>query len=300
MPALLNPIGVELGLAYVLVGPDGTRAVINDSTDPDWVGYLSDPPTGLERAGIRENADTLPEADGGVHGAFRRDRLAFTLQGFIPPDPATSWLARQDRLLRATDALSADGALQWTPSAAVPVQLAFRAQQPTRITGKRPKTFLVAGVSEGSVVESQALHSTLIAPAAAAGGGFSSPVASPLVSNALVAGAATIVNAGRSDAWPQIIVSGPASNPVITNATIGRSLYLAYTLAAGEFLAIDTNPRRRQIRLNDQANRYSALDFGRLGSGWWPLRAGNNDIRLGFTSYSTGATVELRWRDAWG
>lgn len=299
MPDLVNPIAVEQGATYVIVSPDGIRAVINDVTDDDYVGNLTAPPSGLERAGVRESADLLPEADGGVHGRFLRDRLPFTLSGIIPPSNGSqTWQSRQARLLRATDALEADATLMWTPSSAPPVQVKFREQQPTRITDRRPKTFLVAGVSADPAIYSQALNLQTILPTSVGGGGFASPLTSPLTSSSPPTGAGTVINAGQRKTWPELTFVGPAENPSVRNATLGRGLFLNYTLAAGERLVIDTDPRRRSIRLGGTANRYSALNDDL--SAWFYLRPGSNDLRLGFTSWSGAAALEVRWRDAWG
>lgn len=301
MPALANPIGVEHGLKYVIVGPDGTRAVINDSTDADFVGFIDVDAggiAGLERAGVREVADQLPEADGGVHGRFLYDRLAFSINVLIPPDVgSTSWLNRQARLKRATDAMAADALLQWTPSEAVPVQLPFRQQQPTRISGRRPKAGLVVGVAEDPLVLSQAEHVQAVAAAGALVGGFASPLASPLVSGAPPAGTMVVSNAGNAATWPVVRLDGPMTNPVVTFVEAGAVLALTYNLAAGEYLLIDTNPRRRTIKLGGSANRYSALRFA--ASRWGPLLPGNNNVRLGLDAFSAPAGLQVTWRDAW-
>lgn len=299
--SIAAPLGTEFGAIYTITGPDGTRAVLNNPLDRDFVGYLigDDAVTGLERAGVRESSDTLPEADGGIHGIFRYDRLSFTLKGLVDTytDPALSAI-RQAKLLRATDAMGADSTLAWAPTTTPPVMVSFRQAQPTRITGRRPKAFMVAGVAEDPLIYSQAYQLAQVAPSSQAVGGFSSPLRSPLSSNAGIAGQLFVTNAGTRPTWPVITVYGPAVNPVITNFTTGKSLTLNYTLLAGEYLAIDTNPRLRRITLNGTANRYSALDFAR--STWWALAAGLNDVRLSFSSYSAGAALTLQWRDAWG
>lgn len=294
-----NPLGVEQGAVYTLIGPDGTRAVVNDPSDRDFVGFLDAPPTGLESAGIRENADTLAEADGGIHGTFFDDRRPWTLSGILPPDvgPGT-WLQRQAKLKRAARARKADGLLLWTPSEAPPVQVAFREQQATRITGRRPKSFLVTGVCEDPLIYSQALHTVQITPQAAGAGGFTSPLTSPLESAASQAGTAVAANAGDEATWPAIAVYGPCSNPVLVNASTGEAIYLTYSLNAGEYLSIDTDPRRRTVRLNDLTNRYRAYDYSR--SSWWALEPGDNTLQIGFATYSAGATVVVQWHDAWG
>lgn len=299
--AIVNPIGVEHGLKYVITGPDGTRAVINDVTDVDFVGFVdvdNGGVAGLERAGVREVADSLPEADGGVHGRFLYDRLGFSLNLIVPPDVgAQSWLQRQAALKRATDAMAADAILAWDPSEAPPVQVAFRQQQATRITGRRPKSALVVGVCEDPSVLSQTEHVQAVAAAGALVGGFASPLVSPLVSGAAPAGAMVVLNAGQAPTWPTVRLDGPMTNPVVTFSESGGVLAFTYTLLAGEYLLIDTNPRRRTVLLNGSGNRYSALRFS--ASRWAPLLPGNNNVRLGLDAFSAPAGLELRWRDCW-
>lgn len=303
MTAVANPIGVEHGLTYVITGPDGTRAVLNDPTDPDFVGYITPRDgggiTGLEGAGVREVSDLLPEADGGVHGAFLQDRLSFTIGGSVLPDATVggSWVQRQAKLLLATKALTADATLAWTPSEAPPVQVSFRSAQPTRVTGARPKKFLVAGVCERSVVVSQALNVAALSPSGAVGGGFSSPATSPLGSSATAVGALVVTNAGTGKAWPELTIIGPCANPSIIHQASGLGIFLNYTLTAGESLVIDTDPRKRTVKLGGTANRYSAVDSRTV---FWPLLSGANTLQLGFSSYSAPASLEVRWRDTWG
>lgn len=298
----INPLGVEVGVVYTLIGPDGTRAVINDPADRDFVGYLSgeDGVTGLERAGVRQSVDALPEADGQVFGAFRYEGLSFTLKGIVPPDAISggSWLTRQAKLKRATNAMLADGRLLWTPSEAPPVFVNFRQAQPTRITGRRPKAFLIAGVCEDNVAYSQELHTDQAIITAGSVLGFASPLASPLGSapnsgpNVI-----TVTNRGDAPAWPVLTVYGPITNPVLTNATTGKAIRLTATLAAGEYITVDTNPRRRSI-YRGTVNAYSAYNFA--ASAWWALLGGDNVVTLTASASSPGAYLVVQWRDAWG
>lgn len=292
--------GIAFGVKYEIVGPSGARAVINDPTDPDHVGFTAgdDAVTGLERAGVRGAGEDVPEGDGRRAGPSYYEGIAFTLRANLTPDLVASQ-APQDKILEATDAMDADSRLAWTPPGGVPVMLDFRQQLPTRITGRRPKQAFVAGVAEKSVVLTQAETETDILAVATTPGGFTSPLTSPLRSNPSNDGQATIENRGRSKTWPILEIHGPCVNPVITNITNGaRALYFTYTLAAGQRLVIYTDPRRRAVLLDDQAGRYDALDFDR--SSWWALLPGNNDLRIAFTSFSAGAKVRVRHRDAWG
>lgn len=298
---VLNPVGVEIGAKYTITGPDGTRCVFNDPSDVDFVGFTTQGVTGLERASIRESADTIPEADGGVHGTFRYERLAFTLQGIIPPDAANggSWLTRQSKLMAATNAMAQNATLEWTPSeSSVPLSVAFRQQQPTRIAGRRPKTFIVAGVSEQGSALARDPQTVTITPSVIPPGGFSSPLISPLGSTALPAGQVTATSIGNLPAWPLITIRGPITNPTITNQTAGSRLRLIYTLADGDTLVLDSDPRARTIKLAGTVNRYSALDWA--SSLWWPVLPGANDIRLGAESFGAGALLTVAWRDAFG
>lgn len=304
MPALSNPIGVENDRAYVITGPDGTRAVLNDTTDSDFVGYVAPRSgggiAGLERSNVREVSDLLPEADGGVHGKFLRDRLTFTISGLILPESTAgdSWVGRQARLLRATDALDADATLSWTPSEAMPVFVKFRSQQATRITEARPKRFLIAGVSAEPAVFSQALQFSQLIPSLAGTGGLASPMVSPLTSGATTVGGLTVTHEGSTITWPEITFVGPCSNPSVVHGSTGLGLYFNTTLAAGETLVVDTNPRRRSVKLNGTGNRFGALDYSR--SAWFALKPGTNTLQLGFSSYGSPAALEVRWRHAWG
>lgn len=81
------PVGLEQGARYVLTGPDGTRAVLNDRSDPDFVGFLTAPPSGFDSPDVRESADVVVEGDGGVHGRFYFGRRPWTLAGLIDPTP---------------------------------------------------------------------------------------------------------------------------------------------------------------------------------------------------------------------
>ncbi len=307
-PALVGAggraVGVEMGAVYELVSlATGARAVINDPGDADFVGYLTEPPSGLERGGVRENAELIAEGDGGVHGAFYRDRLPFTLQGIINPNvEGVSAALAHDRLLRATRALRTDSVLRWVPSTiSEGVEILFREQLPTRITGRRPKSFLVAGVAEDPLIYSRTLRSLLIDPGGQAqAGGFSSELTSPITSGAAIVGQGFAHNDGSGDVWPIIRILGPVANPVVTNATLGLALAFAFTLGAGEELHVETNPRRRRILYGltggNLVGRYSALNFP--ASTWWPLVPEANDIRL--SSSTLGHQVILDWRDGWG
>lgn len=294
-----SPLGVEQGAVYTITGPNGETAVLNDPTSPSFVGFLTAPPGGLERAGVRENGEDLPGEDGGAHGSFLYGRRAFSLEGIVPAeaDAGGSWLSRQSRLLAATDAMRADATLSWSPAEASPVRILFRQQQPTRLSDRRPKRFLVAGVGTSPSIESVAVHTASITGASATPGGVDSPVTSPLTSGASSPYGVVCINDGNGKAWPTIRIYGPCSNPTLFNPTVGAQMALSYTIADGDWLTVQTDPRSRGIWLNDTTKRNSALQWS--SSRWWWLAGGANTVVAGFAAVGPTAHVDVSWRDTW-
>lgn len=152
-------MAILLGAPYTIVGPDGTIARINQPETAEFVGYLNEPPSGLDGAPIRERATSRTDGSGGAHGPFLQDRRPFSLSGFIYPSGDLADEQRQNRLLAATLALDADGELQWTEADRGDVRVPFRTQQPTKLTGRRPKQFTFSAVSADWRITSQVGHS---------------------------------------------------------------------------------------------------------------------------------------------
>lgn len=292
-------MGVEVGIPYVLTGPDGTRAVFNDPADADFVGYLDGDGgiSGLDSPEVRENADVRVEADGGVHGQFFYGRRPVVLTGWVYPDGATQATvnARIERLQRASNAMRADGELRWTETGSVERRVLVRRQQPLRIAGRRPKTFQVPLVCADAEVVAAAEQSLVIVSGATGFLGFTSPIMSPLASVIASGGGAFAVNSGTAPSFPRLRIDGPITNPRVLNNTTGEELRLIYDLAVAEWLEVDM--KRRTVLLGGTANRYSAVEFP--ASVWWALQPGNNDIRLNATAASGGAQVTVYWRHAW-
>jgi hypothetical protein len=166
-------MAVLQGAPYHFQGPDGTYAVLNDPTDPNFVGYLTEPPAGIDGPPIRENAASRVDASGGVHGPFLFDRRPVSLTGIIMPSGVQATdEARQNKLLTATKAMDRDGLLFWTESVRGNVVLGVRTQQPTKIAGTRPKTFTVSMVSADHRIVGLSGKSATIPASYAAGGTY--------------------------------------------------------------------------------------------------------------------------------
>jgi hypothetical protein len=312
-------LGIEYGAIYRVTGPDGTVAVVNDPTSPYFVGFVDEQGgvTGLGRADVREQADDIPEEDGGIHGLFRRSRMPWTISVLLNTDPPSGNPAAPDEqtlLQQAMNATELDGVLEWWPSTVTEgVFVRFREQNATRPTGRRPKIMLCAGVSEDPRVYSRALKRQIIDPVALSAGGFAFPLVFPLKFATPLAGGDVIYQGGNaSKTWPIFVITGPCSNPTIANTTTGQALQFSYSLAAGAALRVDTHPRRRRIEAGTASYDTDGNLVGATGltarrqalawssSSWPRLVPGNNDLSVGFTSYSPGAGVLVEWRDAWG
>lgn len=295
-------MSVEVGIVYEFIGPDGTRIVVNDPTDPDFVGYLDGDSgvSGLDGTDVRENASDIVEGDGGIHDNFYASRRSVVFSGLVWPEPdMTAVNRRVDALVRATYALREDGIVRWQNSGdEFKKRLTWRRQQKPSITGRRPKTFQIALVSADHRIFSDEEHSATVLGTAGEENGLGFNVGFDLgFGGGGVVGQLLIDNAGDAETPPRLRVTGPITNPIIDNVTTGKEIRLIYTLAEGETLDIETRPDAVDVILNGSVSRYSALDF--LNSDVWELAPGVNDVRLRAASLSNPAALTVSWRDAW-
>ena len=105
-------------------------------------------------------------------------------------------------------------------------------------------------------------------------GGLVFPAAFP-THFAFVSPTVTIDNPGDVESPVTIRVTGPATNPVITNATTGESIGLTLDLAAGEWVEIRTTFGAASCRL---ANGSSAMGAVQPGSVFWQMQPGPNTL----------------------
>ena len=127
-----------------------------------------------------------------------------------------------------------------------------------------------------------------------AGGGLNFNATAPFTFGAVsVGGTLNLANDGNFDASPDIVITGPVTNPSIESITQDKTLSFAITLAVGETLVIDTE--QRTVMLNGTASRYSTLD---TDAEWFTLQPGNNEVRFQAAT-TTAATMQISWRSAW-
>lgn len=102
----------------------------------------------------------------------------------------------------------------------------------------------------------------------------------------------TVNNTGNRPSPPTFIITGPITNPVISNNTVGLSLRFTITLAAGETLTINANSRT--VYLNGNINRRNTLTT----PDWFFMAPGDNQISFGGLT-GTGSTLNISFRSAW-
>lgn len=141
MPAFY--IAPEASIPYEFVGPSGARAVLNDPSDPDFVGYLDgeEALSGIDSPEVRDSYADWADRDGGISGTNHYSRRPIVMNGRVHPTSAADRNQKLGKLMAATDARSADGTLTWTPSGGQPVFLKYRRQLPFRAKGGFNKEF---------------------------------------------------------------------------------------------------------------------------------------------------------------
>lgn len=97
---------------------------------------------------------------------------------------------------------------------------------------------------------------------------------------------------GTAATWPVLRVAGPCSNPTITHVASGRTLTVQTTLAAGEWVEIDTRPGWRTVLRNNGGGAPLALT-SRIDQ--FQLTPGVNEIRWTATDNTLTSTLAVTW-----
>lgn len=110
----------------------------------------------------------------------------------------------------------------------------------------------------------------------------------------------TQTNNGDEQAWPIWTITGPGTNPSITNNTTGKVLnFPAYALLASQVLTIDTRPTGATAKTITREN--GSNQFSQLAStaSLWPLVTGGNSITITMTGTTGASQVQLQYKQAW-
>jgi hypothetical protein len=105
-------------------------------------------------------------------------------------------------------------------------------------------------------------------------------------------GATEVDNPSRVECWPVWRIFGPCTGATLNNNTTGRTLTLTATLAAGEWLEVDTRERVKTIRDQAGVSRFSTRTGG---SALWPLPHGRSQITVTQAGAGEGSLVRLTY-----
>ena len=113
----------------------------------------------------------------------------------------------------------------------------------------------------------------------------------------------SIINGGDDVAWPIWTITGPATNPTLTNqytaangATITKTLALTITLGSSDVLTIKTKPGTASITKQDGSNQFSAMS---PTSSLWALQPGNNQCGVSMSGTGASSQVVLQYKQAY-
>jgi len=134
------------------------------------------------------------------------------------------------------------------------------------------------------------------------GGGFAAPVVAPVyVQDGTVAAdrPGWVTNAGTTDTWPIIRVTGPCAQVTITHVPTGRTLQLpTLNLLAGQWIDIDTRPGYRTVVRENGGSALTLLaPASRLDR--FSLPPGQSEMRWTAFDATNTARLRLTWRDAY-
>lgn len=282
---------------------DGTRAVLNNDTDPDFVGYVADV-SGLEAAEVRESSVDNIEADGAIHGEFYQGRRPFSITaqvgGNVIPAVRNERLQRwfaASRALRRRGVSHREAVLRWEPDAA-PAEFFVRArrQQPTRATGTYLKESPVALVAQDPRYYGTTLYTNEHTPSGSGTAGRTYDRSYDVNYNwAPARGDMTVTNLGDADAPVLIVFSNGMSTVALQNLTTEEEISINGSIVNGQSMTVDTH--RRSIVLQDGTNIFDRIELPRTR--WWGLAPGPNVLRFLAETFDGTARVLVTHRPAW-
>jgi hypothetical protein len=125
------------------------------------------------------------------------------------------------------------------------------------------------------------------------GGGAVLPWILPIIFSASTGGTVTANNAGTAETFPTVTITGPMTNPVISNLTLNRYIQLNLTINTGEQVVIDM--KNKTITKGGQ----SVIQNKVAGSKFWWLNPGDNSLQLQSSSGGDEGTVQVSFRNAY-
>jgi hypothetical protein len=109
----------------------------------------------------------------------------------------------------------------------------------------------------------------------------------------------SVTNSGQAEAWPVWTITGPGTDPTLTNLTTGEVLALDLALGAGDVVTIDTSERGAKAKTIADQDGANLWPFASPTSVLWPLERGLNSIRVEMGNTDGSSSVDLSYRRRW-
>lgn len=259
------------------------------------------PIQGLDAPDYRTNTYDKPGEDGAVMSSLFYGGRTITLQGTITGQASTDYETNRAALASAC-AVQRDA-----NGVPIPIVIAF-----TTLAGNsyfcnaypnkplfdyeyatyghfQVSFYVPSGVLYGAA---QINSGSITVPT---GGGFILPVVLPIVSSGTVGGAVTLSNPGNVASYPILTLTGPLTNPYISNSATSLFVQLTYSLASGNTVTVDM--ANKTIMLNGSS---SILSVKTTDSNWWNLPPNTSStINLSTSSSSDTGTVVVTFYPAY-
>ena len=104
----------------------------------------------------------------------------------------------------------------------------------------------------------------------------------------------TLPNNGDVEAFPVWQITGPGTNPVLTNTTTGKAITIMLALTGGQVLTIDT--QAKTVKREDGSNQFSTLSFASV---LWTLTTGTNAITLSMSGTTAASKISVSYKQRW-
>lgn len=115
----------------------------------------------------------------------------------------------------------------------------------------------------------------------------------------LSSGATIVGNAGSIPSHFVARLYGPCTGPSLLNGATGEEITFtsSLSLAAGEYVEVDTRARTAYLLSQTSASRLTYLDFA--ATSWWRIEPGDNPLRYVPATAQAGAAAVITYRPAW-
>ncbi|TFB85853.1 hypothetical protein E3O44_12690 [Cryobacterium algoricola] len=267
--------------------------VLNDPSAINRV-YLDEPISGLSMPPIRTSSGTYSGRDGGYVGAQFYGARLINLTGRVWANDVNGL----ETTRRAFESAVSAGSILLTITTDAGNQYVLNTYldelDMNIIRSQRSAPFNLTLIApDPTIYDNSAggLQTATVVPVT--GGGVTWPITWPIV---WAPGGlpTTITNTGNLASYPLITLTGPATNPTITNVSTGQFFTLqGLTTTGTDVIVIDM--LNRTVLLNGGP----ILTYMTTTSSWWPLLSGSNSIKLTTTNSLDTVTGVLSWRSGY-